>query len=580
MASLTRDLRHVLAVAFRRPDADAELLARFVAARDEAAFAELVHRHGPAVLRVCRSLLNSADADDAFQATFFVLARRAESLTNIRSLSGWLVGVAGRVARQLRRNGWRRAVVENEYRPQGSAESNTAQHLKELNEELTHLPNRYRDPIVLCFLQDRTQDEAAAELGQSVRTLRRRLEKAKALLRLRLVRRGVAPAVLVPTTPLMISSAAAARTAAAAVQFLAGGVRTPAATLAKGLGMTSLLKLKVVAGLCAVVGTLTVAGVAQDAPKLAKRTNDPKEIGTTEKAGSVTEVGAVQEGDSKIRVSRELNGGILIVSSASNPTIARVVLREAEFHYVELSKKWFGDRRTGPNFRLRIAADPTGSPNGSTVRNFGDLDVLKEARITLNGPLESMLCDHLPCEIAHVVLAEQFGTKLPRWADDGLALTTTSPEHQARADAAIRQLLNAGKAYRLKALFKMKEFPEAKSDWAVFVTESTSVVRFLLTCKIRDDLTIDRTEDGKTRRIPNSAIAMITHFIRSGAEKNDWDRAVNSYFGFKNVDDLEVAWIKWQMSDLSRVGLPAVASVLPLPIAPEPARIPPVNLGK
>src|SRR5262245_38769745 len=142
MASLTYDLRHFLAVAFRRPDSDSDLLARFAAIRDEAAFAEIVRRHGPAVLRVCRSLLSHADADDAFQATFFVLARRAESLRDVRSLGGWLVGVAGRVARQLRKAEWRRAAVEKEYRPHDSADQKTDRELKELNEELTRLPDR------------------------------------------------------------------------------------------------------------------------------------------------------------------------------------------------------------------------------------------------------------------------------------------------------------------------------------------------------------------------------------------------------------------------------------------------------
>src|SRR5204862_2635969 len=117
MASIVRDVRQVLAVAFRRPDADTELLNRFAANRDETAFAELVSRHGPAVLRICRGFLNHADADDAFQATFFVLARRAGSLVNVASLGGWLVGVAGRVSRQFRRQRWRRSAVESHYQP-------------------------------------------------------------------------------------------------------------------------------------------------------------------------------------------------------------------------------------------------------------------------------------------------------------------------------------------------------------------------------------------------------------------------------------------------------------------------------
>jgi RNA polymerase sigma factor (sigma-70 family) len=585
MASLTRDLRHVLAVAFRRPDADAELLARFVAARDEAAFAEIVHRHGPAVLRVCRSLLTSADADDAFQATFFVLARRAESLREVRSLGGWLVGVAGRVARQLRRSGWRRAVVENEYRPHDSVDLNTDQNLKDLNEELTQLPNRYRDPIVLCFLQDRTQVEAAAELGQSVRTLRRRLEKAKALLRLRLVRRGVAPAILVPTTPLMISSAAAARTATAAVQFLAGGVRSPAATLAKGVGMTSLIKFKVAAGLCAVVGTLTAIGMAQDNSKPTSIPSPPKaadhpvaRTAPVADGGAVLLGGLAQAGTS---FTEESTRGITV--SAANLTLARIIRREAEHHLDALSTQWLGAVPNKLGYKLHIEVNLNGNPDGTTSLKFTpDYKMVTDARVTVSGPLESMLYDQLPCEVAHVVLAAHFTSKLPKWADDGLALTTTSPEHQAKAHAAIRQYVDGGKGYRLKALFAMKEYPEAKSDWAVFATQATSVVRFLMTRKVRDDFTVTvttgTTNGSKTWRVPNEPQAMFTQFLQIGVDKNDWDRAVNSVFDFKNVDAVEEAWIKWLYSPDAIVGLTAVPPPPPLPA--DPARIPPVNLGK
>src|SRR5437763_85987 len=83
--------------------ADADLLGRFVATRDEAAFAELVRRHGPAVLRVCRRVAGPSSADDAFQAAFLVLACRAKSVRKAGSVGSWLIGVAGRVARQMRR---------------------------------------------------------------------------------------------------------------------------------------------------------------------------------------------------------------------------------------------------------------------------------------------------------------------------------------------------------------------------------------------------------------------------------------------------------------------------------------------
>jgi RNA polymerase sigma factor (sigma-70 family) len=573
MASLTRDLRHGLAVAFRRTDMDAELLTRFVAARDEAAFAEIVHRHGPAVLRVCRSLLSHADADDAFQATFFVLARRAESLTNVRSLGGWLVGVAGRVARQLRRSGWRRAVVEKAYVPHNSADSMIDQNLKELNEELTQLPNRYRDPIVLCFLQDRTQDEAAAELGQNVRTLRRRLEKAKALLRVRLVRRGVAPAVLVPITPLMISSAAVARTATAAVQFLAGEMSSPVATLAKGFGMTSLIKLKVAAGLCAVAGTLTAVGVAQDNPKpspLTNRSAPADAHGPT----PIPLSGSISHGMTSSAV------GVSLVSSAGeNVTLARIVLNEAQYHYKQLHSLWFESYTRDPKLKIHLTSTPGRANDGRTDLHFGIDDQLESAKVNLIGSVEWILFNQLPCEMTHVVLAEHFGQKLPKWADHGMALTAMSLEHQAGADAAIRQFLNNGKGLKLKFLFAKKDVPpQMNEDWAVFVTESASVVRFLMTRKA-DGLKLEH-DGATTKQIPNEPGRILASFVEVGAAQEDWDGAVKAIYGFKDLAALEEQWVKWLTSDASRVGLPKLTPVLPPPPAPDPARIPPVNLGK
>src|SRR5262245_24547311 len=181
--------------------ADADLLTRFVAARDEAAFAELVRRHGPIVYRVCRRLVRPDAADDAFQAVFLVLACRADRLRKPGSVGSWLVGVAGRVARQMRARDQRSEARSQAAGRQAAVSLTpdlcllTSELAAVLDEELTRLPNDLRDVVVACLVRGRTQDEAAAELGGSVRTLRRRLDRAKALLRLRLERRGVVPAV-------------------------------------------------------------------------------------------------------------------------------------------------------------------------------------------------------------------------------------------------------------------------------------------------------------------------------------------------------------------------------------------------
>jgi RNA polymerase sigma factor (sigma-70 family) len=578
MASLTRDLRHVLAVAFRRPDTDAELIGRFVAARDEAAFAEIVHRHGPSVLRVCRSLLNSADADDAFQATFFVLARRAESLTNIRSLGGWLVGVAGRVARQLRRNGWRRAVVENECRSHDSADPKTDQNLRELNEELTQLPNRYRDPIVLCFLQDRTQDEAAAELGQSVRTLRRRLEKAKALLRLRLVRRGVAPAVLVPTTPLLISSAAAAWTATAAVQFLAGGVRSPAATLAKGFGMTPLIKLKVAAGLCAVIGTLTAVGVAQDVPKPV----------TGELNQHIPPVPSAELSTKDMRGTFQLHSdreGFFILAYGSDELSARVVMREAEYQLDQIHKRWFGTEpnplrgKGGPEIDLYVCLGT--NDRDSIGLAFDAEKKIRRANLTLSGSLETILHDTLPGQIARVVLAASLGRDVPEWVGQGLANTVVSADRQSAADSMARQGLNEGKGIKLKYLFQPSDSRPSTVGTDMRAAQAASVVRFLLWTTLKRGVPVLSDTPYINRLFQNygDPSKELIRFVQLGM-KDGWDTAAKTVYGFDSLNHVEERWIKWLMTEESKVNNPKMTRVLPPAVASDPARIPPVNLGK
>ncbi|HEY2785629.1 MAG TPA: sigma-70 family RNA polymerase sigma factor [Fimbriiglobus sp.] len=583
MASLARDLRHVLAVALARPESDALLLRRFVTTRDESAFAEIVRRHGPAVLRVCRSLLNRTDADDAFQATFFVLARRADSIHKVSLLAGWLVGVAGRVARQLRKAGWRRVEVEKGYRPYVAADETHEQNWNELNEELTRLPVRLRDPVVLCFLESKTQNEAAAELGQSVRTIRRRIEKAKHVLRLRLERRGVTPAVLAVSTPLWIPSDVAARTAAAAVQFLTGGVRSPAATLAKGFGMTTLLKLKVAAGLCAVVAGFTLTGVAQDPPEMKSAVNPTKSEGRDAPKRPMPS-------DPHIAPNH------VVLSAGNNPTVSRVITTEALYQLSQLSKAWFGQPTDPRGIRIQITANLTGDPSGSTAKQFGGDNKLIDARLTVCGPLESILCDRLPCEIAHVVLAAHFGAKMPRWAEDGLALTVTSTQHQAETDAMIRQLLKEGKGIKLKVLFGMNRPDEVgisvngtsgittlrkKVDWAVFVTESTSVVRFLLSIAPRKSVPgLENVPTvGRLFITQNDGTKELIRFLELGMKEN-WDYATSTVYGLNSIGELEGKWLEWLMSDASRAGLPAVTPSQPPPVEADPARIPPVNLGK
>jgi RNA polymerase sigma factor (sigma-70 family) len=176
---------------------DEELVRRYVESRDETTFAALIRRYGPAVLRVCfRVLQRSHDAEDAFQATFLVLAQEAESLRRQASVGAWLYEVAyhvalrarRRMARQRQREGQRISLMANDD-PEEHVLRKDAQAA--LDEELHHLPEKYRRPLVLCDLLSRTHEQAAWELGLDRSTLTKRLKRAHGLLRQRLVRRGI-----------------------------------------------------------------------------------------------------------------------------------------------------------------------------------------------------------------------------------------------------------------------------------------------------------------------------------------------------------------------------------------------------
>src|SRR5262249_28356371 len=180
---------------------DGELLARFVAHRDEAAFAELVHRYGAMVLRVCRRVLdNAADVEDAFQATFMVLVRKADAIRKRDSAASWLYGVALRVARRARasltrrRDRERRAAVPEAVTSPEEAWSDLR---PVLDDAVEALPEKYRALVVLCYLQGRTYDEAARLLYRGKGTVSPRSTHARTLPRRRLGRRGfVSPVAL------------------------------------------------------------------------------------------------------------------------------------------------------------------------------------------------------------------------------------------------------------------------------------------------------------------------------------------------------------------------------------------------
>ena len=185
---------------------DEDLLDQFLrgaAPESQDAFRALVGRHGPAVLAICRRVLDREhDAEDAFQATFLVLVRDGASISDRRALRRWIREVALRVALRVRSRAQRRRVGEARAMAvatarRGPRDQDAIMSLTELrpvmHEELTRLPEKYRVPVILGYLEGRTNQEVADLLSWPVGTVKGRLLRARRMLQLRLTRRGVAP---------------------------------------------------------------------------------------------------------------------------------------------------------------------------------------------------------------------------------------------------------------------------------------------------------------------------------------------------------------------------------------------------
>jgi RNA polymerase sigma factor (sigma-70 family) len=244
---------------------DGDLLLRYRRERDQEAFGSLVRRHGPMVLGVCRRVLrNEHAAEDAFQATFVVLAKRADAVKPPDRLAPWLYGVAYRTALKARGRAFRRAEVERDYaaevanRPACEVEA-LPDVRPIIDEQLNALPEKYRAPLVLCALQGLNKQEAAARLGVPEGTVSSRLARAREMLRDRLARRGVVvPAVALAA--LVSPNALCAAVPPALVESAATGTALPATVLTLSNEVLSAMTWLKVKTLCAVVLSATLAG--------------------------------------------------------------------------------------------------------------------------------------------------------------------------------------------------------------------------------------------------------------------------------------------------------------------------------
>lgn len=264
-----------------RSTSDRELLDRFFAQKDETAFRLLVQRHGPMVHATClRVLKNEADAEDAFQATFLILARKAEAVRG--SAGGWLHRVAHRAAVELKMNEARHKQREKRAAAiptNGAGQAAAWEQIEPiLDEELAKLPDRYRLPLVLCYLEGKSRFEAAAELGCRESQLKGRLERGREALRSRLIGRGIPigagvlagllqhqTASTAAVSSVLIISTASAGTAAAAGAAIPAGVAS-----AKAVAVTqAVLKTMHWALLKGVFATALTVGIVATSSLLA-----------------------------------------------------------------------------------------------------------------------------------------------------------------------------------------------------------------------------------------------------------------------------------------------------------------------
>jgi RND family efflux transporter MFP subunit len=275
---------------------DAELLERYVRHRDEAAFELLLWRHGVLVFNVCRRILpREQDAEDAFQATFLAFVRKAHAIARRGSVSSWLYKVAYRIALEAKARVRKTAARE---RPGG--ETRAVQPSPDpiwedvrpiLDEELNRLPERLRRPFILCYLEGKTNEEAARLLGCRPGTIFSRLARGRELLRNRLMRRGVALSTVMLTAALGRHAAEAMPAAllrTAAMSYArgpaAGAISIQVTTLAEGVLRTMFLtKLKIAALVLLVVGLLAGGGVLTQhalkaAPQPEAQTEEPPDL--------------------------------------------------------------------------------------------------------------------------------------------------------------------------------------------------------------------------------------------------------------------------------------------------------------
>jgi RNA polymerase sigma factor (sigma-70 family) len=508
---------------------DAELLESFLTQQDEAAFDALVTRHGPLVLSVCRRVLkNLHDAEDAFQATFLVLVRKAASIGKRELLANWLYGVAYRTAMKSRSATNRKRAKEQQVaelpQREAPAEEMPDELIRWLDHELIRLPDKLRLPVVCCDLQGMSRKDAAGKLGWPIGTLNWRLAKARTLLAKALTQRGLT---------LSAGALALALSRNAAHAAVSPGLRQLTVRAGK-LMLTSsslgacLVSAKVASLTEGVVKSMFLTKLKMGLMVLISVVG----IGTT---SGLASYGAFTAGQSEVReqdksvkesaeepVKRESQVGRAddnFLVNAPSDRIARIIGNAAEEYRRSIALEWFGKElprwTKKPTIAVKIDSSGTG---GATNMGFEDGKV-SSVHMNLEGPLDRILDATLPHEITHVLFAHHFGCPLPRWADEGVAILSSDQIERTSNEKALEPVLNTpGRFITLDKLFAFKEFP---SDAAALYAEGYSLTRYLV--------------ESRNRQV-------FLQFVADGM-RDGWEKAASRHYGYGSIAEMEEDWL-------------------------------------
>ena len=375
--SVDKVMPHLRRTALRQSAADlpdAELLEQYATRQDEASFEALVHRHGSMVLGVCRRVLgNEADSEDAFQATFLVLVRKAASIRSRSTVSNWLYGVAYNTALKAKAMNRKRRTREREAgeSPKREAAEEAWREVQDLlDTELSRLPDKYRVPIVLCELEGRTIREAALQLGWPQGTTATRLARGRALLARRLAKHGPILPGGVLTAALSHGTATASvplrlvlATVKAAGQFATGSAATgavsaPVAALTEGVLKAMLMtRLKIVTAVVLGIALLALSGVvyrtvAAEAPEEQKEVvkaplKRPDAAGRDARKDDAT-------GEEKINLPKSPALEQILINLDGN---GKLVVKSAVTGYMHVVHKFPGGESSGVELRTIVRTD-------------------------------------------------------------------------------------------------------------------------------------------------------------------------------------------------------------------------------